>query len=51
MWNYQENDFMTKMITIMTAMMFTIGDNFLPDGEEIICPDCAKEKLMGPQAQ
>ena len=27
------------------------GDNFLPDGEEIICPDCAKEKLMGPQAQ
>ena len=23
----------------------------LLDGEEIICPDCAKEKLMGPQAQ
>ena len=25
--------------------------HLLLDGEEIICPDCAKEKLMGPQAQ
>jgi len=27
------------------------GRGFITDGEEIICPDCAKEKLMGPQSQ
>ena len=24
----------------------TLG--FITDGEDIICPDCAKDKLMGP---
>ena len=35
-------------LTLSVMLEVLLFTGFITDGEDIICPECAKEKLMGP---